>query len=233
MAPLAALRSLSYWYPDGGVPALREVDLQLDSGVTLVTGPSGGGKSTLLRVLNGLVPHFHGGRLAGEATVMGEDVLRAPTREMARRVGFVFQDPEAQFVYGAVEREVAFGLENLGTPRARMAELVEWALSAVGALPLRARGVGSLSGGEKQRVAVAAALAMRPGLLVLDEPTSQLDGEGAACLLEVCLELAGEGTSLVIAEHRTEVLGPAATRRLAVAGGVLTEAAPALPRPGS
>ncbi|MGH7903225.1 MAG: ABC transporter ATP-binding protein [Candidatus Dormibacteraceae bacterium] len=230
MAPLARLERLSYWYPNSSRPALDEVDLELDGGLTLVTGDSGGGKSTLLRALNGLVPHFHGGRVSGRVEVAGLDVLRVPTREIARRVGFVFQDPEAQFVYGAVEREVAFGPENLGLPRDEMERRVEAALAAVGALGLRARSVSSLSGGEKQRVALASALAMRPRLLVLDEPTSQLDADGADDLVRACLGLAAEGSSLVIAEHRLDKLGPAADRWLAVrAGQVLAGGGPALP----
>ena len=107
--PLARLAGLSYWYP-GEVPALVDVNLELEPGLTLVTGPSGGGKSSLLRLFNGLIPHFHGGRIGGTATVFGRDVGRTATRTLARDVGFVFQDPERQVVYGSVEREVAFGL---------------------------------------------------------------------------------------------------------------------------
>ena len=107
--PLARVERLSYWYP-GEVPALIDVNLELRPGLTLVVGPSGGGKSSLLRLFNGLIPHFHGGRIGGSAIVLGHDVARTPTRILARDVGFVFQDPEHQVVYGSVEREVAFGL---------------------------------------------------------------------------------------------------------------------------
>ena len=117
---LASLDRLSYWYPGSGRPALDAVSLAVDPGLIVIAGPSGGGKSTLLRVLNGLVPHFHGGRVAGAATVAGLDVLRTPTRRLARHVGFVFQDPERQAVYSTVEREVAFGLESLAVPPAAM-----------------------------------------------------------------------------------------------------------------
>ena len=129
---LAAVERLSYWYPGVASPALDSVDLELEPGLTLVVGASGSGKSTLLRILNGLVPHFHGGRIRGRVTVFGEDVLSTPTRRLARSVGFVFQDPEAQLVYGSVQREVAFALENVGTCRRRMATAVEEALAAAG-----------------------------------------------------------------------------------------------------
>ncbi|MBV8301353.1 MAG: ATP-binding cassette domain-containing protein, partial [Candidatus Dormibacteraeota bacterium] len=110
---MAALRiaSLSYWYPDSDIAALDTVTWSVDGGITVVAGPSGSGKSTLLRLCNGLVPHFHGGRVRGQATVAGLDILRSSTRELAQHVGFLFQDPELQGVYATVERDVAFGLE--------------------------------------------------------------------------------------------------------------------------
>lgn len=181
---IARITRLSYWYPGAEQPALRDVSLLIDAGLTVVTGPSGGGKSTLLRVLNGLVPHFHGGRIAGAAEVEGHDVIRTPTRILARTVGFVFQDPELQTVYDAVDREVAFGLENIALPPREMAARVEEALHAAGVAHLAGRSVRTLSGGERQRVALASALAMRPRLVVLDEPTSQLDPEGASMVLD-------------------------------------------------
>jgi len=117
----ARLKRLTYTYPGRARPALDNVSLELDGGLTLVVGPSGGGKSTLLRVLNGLVPHFHGGRISGAAQSAGFDIVATPTRVLARTVGFVFQDPELQAVYETVEREVAFGLENLGVAPGAMA----------------------------------------------------------------------------------------------------------------
>jgi energy-coupling factor transporter ATP-binding protein EcfA2 len=211
---LARLSHLSYWYPGAGEAALRDVNLLIDEGLTVVAGPSGGGKSTLLRVLNGLVPHFHGGRIAGTAEVDGHDVVKTPTRRLARTVGFVFQDPELQTVYDAVDREVAFGLENIGLPPREMADRVDEALHAAGVAHLAGRSVRTLSGGERQRVALASALAMRPRMVVLDEPTSQLDPEGAAMVLEAVMNLVQEGRAAVIAEHRLEHL-------LSVAGALV------------
>jgi energy-coupling factor transporter ATP-binding protein EcfA2 len=209
---IATVEHLHYWYPDRATAALVDVNLRLEAGLTVLAGPSGSGKSTLLRLLDGLVPHFHGGTIAGRAAVGGCDVLVTPTRRLAREVGLVFQDPEQQFVSGTVEREVAFGLENLGVAPTAMRERVGEALAAVGAEALRGRSVDSLSGGERQRVALAAALALRPQLVALDEPTSQLDPDGAAALLEACLALVAGGTAVVVAEHRLERLLPAADR---------------------
>jgi len=216
--PLARLAGLSYWYP-GEVPALVDVNLELEPGLTLVTGPSGGGKSSLLRLFNGLIPHFHGGRIGGTATVFGRDVGRTATRTLARDVGFVFQDPERQVVYGSVEREVAFGLENLGIERSEMIRRVGMALERLELAKLRGRRVGTLSGGERQRVAIASVLAMAPRLIVLDEPTSELDSSGVAAVLDACLDLAARGTAVLIAEHRLEQLAPAAGAFVRVADG--------------
>jgi energy-coupling factor transport system ATP-binding protein len=216
---LAALDRLSYWYPGGEPAALDRVSLGIEAGLTLVAGPSGGGKSTLLRVLNGLVPHFHGGRIAGSASVCGLDVVRTPTRRLALHVGFVFQDPERQSVYASVEREVAFGLESAAVPAGMMPGRVERALARAGAAHLFGRRMATLSGGERQRVAVAAALALEPEILALDEPTSQLDPDGAELVTAACLHLAAAGSAVVVSEHRLERLLPAAGRMLVVAGG--------------
>ena len=216
---IARLSNLSYWYPGADKPALHDVNMLIDAGLTLVTGPSGGGKSTLLRVLNGLVPHFHGGRIAGSAEVEGQDVIATPTRTLARTVGFVFQDPELQTVYDAVDREVAFGLENIALPPREMAARVEEALHAAGVAHLGGRSVRTLSGGERQRVALASALAMRPRLVVLDEPTSQLDPDGASMVLDAVRDLVQQGRAAVIAEHRWEHLLSQASASVIVEDG--------------
>jgi energy-coupling factor transport system ATP-binding protein len=233
---LAGFDRFSYWYPGGEEPALRDVVLEVCAGLTLVTGPSGGGKSTLLRAFNGLVPHFHGGRVAGSARVAGHDLLTTPTSRLARSVGFVFQNPEAQFVHATVEHDVAFGLENTGVPRAEMVDRVEEALAAVGVLGLRQRRIATLSGGERQRVALAGAIALRPAIVVLDEPTSQLDEAGARALAAACVRLRDAGTAVVVAEHRLDLFGPVAGRLLTVDRGRVREGVgvpgpPAQPRP--
>jgi energy-coupling factor transport system ATP-binding protein len=228
---IATLTDLAYWYPGTASPALRDVCLTIENGLTVVTGPSGGGKSTLLRVLNGLVPHFHGGRIAGSASVMGLNVIQTPTRKMGRHVGFVFQDPELQTVYTVVDREVAFGLENIGLPSREMAGRVEEALHAADIEHLAGRAVQTLSGGERQRLALASTLAMRPGLVVLDEPTSQLDPDGADRVLAATIRMIEEGRSVVVAEHRLERLMRAATGLVRVETGNVERAEPAGWRP--
>ena len=216
---IANLERLGYWYPDTARAALRVDRLCLGGGLTIVRGSSGGGKSTLLRLLNGLVPHFHGGRITGRVEVLGNDVLTTPTHRLAQQVGFVFQDPERQFVHGSVLREVAFGLENRGVPSAEMDGRIEAALAAVGIAGLRRRRIGTLSGGERQRVAIAAALALGPRLLVLDEPTSQLDPEGAAAVVASLAALLASGHDLVVSEHRPRGLEEIATAALRIEGG--------------
>ena len=228
----ARLTDLTYWYPNSALPALDGVSLDVSDGITVVAGPSGGGKSTLLRVLNGLVPHFHGGRIAGHAQVAGMDIVRTPTRNLSRSVGFVFQDPELQAVYDIVEREVAFGLENIGLPAAAMRERVDEALAEAGVGHLAGRQVRTLSGGERQRVAIASVLAMRPRVVVLDEPTSQLDPEGASLVISAAIRMSEAGRAVLISEHRLERLMQVAAGLVVVAGGQVERHEPSAWRRG-
>jgi energy-coupling factor transport system ATP-binding protein len=158
-------------------------------------------------------------------------VVRTPTRDLARDVGFVFQDPELQAVYPSVERDVAFGLENLGVAREEMLRRVGAALEMCGIAHLRSRAVGTLSGGERQRLALAGVLAMRPRLLVLDEPLSQLDPEGAAALLGALHAAVRGGTTALVAEHRHHLVLERADRWLLMAQGRVTPCAPDGPVP--
>ena len=223
-AARVSLAGFRYWYPNTRDPALDGVDLDLADGVALLAGASGSGKSSLLRVFNGLVPHFHGGTVSGSATVCDHDVVTTATRVLARRVGFVFQDPELQSVYAGVERDVAFGLENIGVAATEMPGRVAEALERTGISHLRGRAVATLSGGERQRLALAGVLAMRPRLLVLDEPLAQLDDAGARALVATLGELADGGTAIVVAEHRFEHLGGLSGRRFAIANGRVVDA---------
>ena len=226
MAPRVDIAALRYCYPETGVAALDEVELALDGGLCVVAGPSGGGKSTLLRLLNGLVPHMYGGHIRGRARVDGHDVLRTTTRRLATSVGFVFQDAERQAVHATVERDIAFGLENIGVPATLMRGRVDDILHRLDLQHLRTRTITTLSGGERQRVAVAGALVLEPRLLVLDEPFAQLDVRSAQALLDICLRLRDIDTTVVVSEHRLDDLLPVADSLVAVAGGRVTGPAP-------
>jgi energy-coupling factor transport system ATP-binding protein len=175
----------------------------------LVVGSSGSGKSTLLRCIGGLVPHFSGGVLSGNLRVHGLDPVSEGPGVMSRHIGFVFQDPETQAVMERVEDEIAFGLEQAGLPRDEMRVRVEEVLDLLDLAPLRDRALETLSGGERQRVSIAAALALRPRVLVLDEPTSQLDPQSAEDVLRALVRLNEDlGLTIVIAEHRLERVLP-------------------------
>lgn len=197
---------VSFRYPEAQQPALADLSVSLPSGeLVLVVGPSGAGKSTFLRCVNGLVPHFSGGTLSGAVRVAGLDPVTATPQVMSRHVGFVFQDPEAQFVMDRVEDEIAFALENAAMPPQEMRVRVEETLDLLDLEALRDRHLETLSGGERQRVAIAAALALRPGVLVLDEPTSQLDPKSAEDVLNALARLNADlGLTVVLAEHRLE-----------------------------
>jgi energy-coupling factor transporter ATP-binding protein EcfA2 len=201
---------VTYTYPEGARPALQDVNLCLPEGMfSLIIGPSGAGKSTLLRCINGLVPHFSGGALQGNIVVFGLDPVQATPQVISHHVGFVFQDPEAQFVMDQVEDEIAFALENAAMPRQEMRVRVEEALDLLDLAALRDRRLDTLSGGERQRVAIAAALALHPQVLVLDEPTSQLDPKSAEDVLHSLARLNSDlGLTIVLVEHRLERVLP-------------------------
>ncbi|MFN8473061.1 MAG: energy-coupling factor transporter ATPase [Anaerolineae bacterium] len=222
------LRGVRYAYPDSPRPALDNVNLALPAGsFTLAVGASGSGKSTLLRTLNGLVPHFYGGSFAGTVRAAGIDPITLTPRRVGRHVGFVFQDPEAQFVVSTVEDEIAFGLENFGIAPAEMRRRVRDILPRMGLERLRTRRVDTLSGGERQRVAIASVLALQPAVLVLDEPTSQLDPDGAAAVLSLVDDLHKSlGLTVVLAEHRVERIVGTADLVLTVESGQAAVGAP-------
>lgn len=204
------IRGLTFTYSDATEASLKKIDLHISgSEMVLLTGPSGSGKSTLARCFNGLIPHFYGGRISGEISVLGVNPVKEDTKEMARKVGMVFQDPENQIVTGSVEREIAFGMESLGLDRSLMAKRVEEVLDTVGIDHLRKRSMEGLSGGEKQKVIIASVLALQPEILVLDEPTSSLDPKGAEEVLQVIRRLNSEfGTTIIMAEHRIDRVIP-------------------------
>jgi energy-coupling factor transporter ATP-binding protein EcfA2 len=203
---LIRIRDLSFSYNGAEKPALQNINLAIEDGqFVLLTGASGSGKSTLCRVFNGLVPHFYGGKISGRAEAQGMDVLATPPKELAIKIGMVFQDPENQLVTSDVEREIAFGLENLGYPRNLIARRIEEALDTAGIAHLRFARNNELSGGEKQKVAIASVLALHPEILVLDEPTSELDPQSAEEVLRLLERLNDElGLTVILIEQRLD-----------------------------
>jgi energy-coupling factor transport system ATP-binding protein len=213
---LATVERVTFAYPDS-IPALREVSVTLEPGESvLLLGPSGSGKSTLLRALSGLVPHFHGGRFSGRVEIGGHDTRTSRPADLAALVATLFQDPEDQVVMTGVESEVAFGLENLGVAPSEIRPRVAEALDAVHAGHLGGRVTYELASGELQRVCLASALALRPRLLLLDEPTSQLDHDAAADLAALAL---GSGAAVVISEQRPDRFLDVVDRVLFLEGG--------------
>ncbi|HEY1776220.1 MAG TPA: ATP-binding cassette domain-containing protein [Solirubrobacteraceae bacterium] len=223
------LHRVTYTYPGSAVPALSELSLEVADGEFVVlAGGSAAGKSTLLGVASGLVPHFHGGSFEGRAEICGMDLRGHGPAALASEVGTLFQDPETQVVMGTVRAELAFPLENRGNSAVAVARGVEEVALALGIESLLERTTADLSGGELQRVALGAALVGRPRLLVLDEPTSQLDPVAGDELLALLRRLNEEwGTTVLLAEHRLERCLSAADRVIALEGGaVVCDGAP-------
>lgn len=220
-AAALAVESLTYRYPTGSGPALTDTSLRLVRGeFALLAGRSASGKSTLLRAACGLVPHFHGGELSGRVQVAGVDSLAAGPGELAAVVGYVAQDPETQVVSTTVAAEIELPLEMRGDPPASRARAVEEVALALAIPHLLDRAVDTLSGGELQRVALAAALVTRPQLVLLDEPTSQLDPVAGDELIWLLRRLNEEwGVTVLLAEHRLERCLAAADRVIAMDSG--------------
>ena len=228
--PILRARGFGYRYPRSERDALSDLSLELEPGsFTLVLGESGSGKSTLLRAACGLVPHFHGGDVRGEFEVAGMNLRDHGPNDLAASCATLLQDPETQVVMGGVRAEISLPLEQRGEEPAAIARAVEEAALELGVAQLLDRRTETLSGGELQRVALAAAVAGRPGLLVLDEPASQLDPVAGDELVWLLRRLNEEwGTAVLLAEHRVERCLPAADRVLVMEGGrVALDAAPA------
>ena len=203
--PLVEIEDLTFRYRRATEPAIHDLSLTIEPGeVLLVAGPSGCGKSTLIRAINGLIPHSYPGELTGSVRIEGRPTTDLRLRDIALTVGTVLQDPAKQIVGATVEAELAFGPENLGLPRTEILERIGLVMDRAGIGNLVGRETSALSGGERQLVAAAGILMMRPRLYVVDEPLANLDPATASRLLALLRDLADEGNAVVIVEHRVE-----------------------------
>ncbi len=202
--PALEAKAITYTYRAQPTPSFRDVSLGVNAGERLlITGASGCGKSTLARCLVGLIPHLYNGELEGQVYLQGWRTDATPLWQLAEKAGMVLQNTQAQMLASTVEDEIAFGLENLGLSRAEIAERIEASLDRFGLQKYRTHDPRRLSGGEGQRVMLAAMLSRQPPLLVLDEPLSMLDTTAAHDLVSHLNELAHQGSAIVVCEHRS------------------------------
>jgi len=206
MTSIVQAHDVTYAYPQHGygLPS-TSLDVQLGEAL-LIAGPSGSGKSTLARSLSGLIPHLYRGTLSGAVELDGLRTSTTPLWQLAERVGLVFQNPAAQMLTVTVEQEIIFGLENLGLPASTIEARLESALARLGLEAFRKRSPQTLSGGEQQKLALAAILARQPPVLILDEPLSMLDSTASTHLVAHLEELSHSGTTIIVCEHRAEYL---------------------------
>ena len=226
------VQGLSYRYPTSEANVLADIDLRVREGEFLaIIGPNGAGKSTLAYALSGFVPHFYRGKLEGRMLFEGRDVAELSLGELSGQIGLVVQNPFNQ-ITGAkytVREEIAFGMENLGVPAPEMEQRIEQVLVTVGLEEEAERSPFALSGGQQQRLALASVLAMRPRLLILDEPTAQLDPHGTRAVFEALAALVDAGeTTLVLIEHKFEWVAKFSDRVVLLAQGrIAVEGSPA------
>jgi energy-coupling factor transport system ATP-binding protein len=225
-----SIERVSYTYPGSGTPALDGIDLAVGKGeIVFVTGPTGAGKTTLCLAASGILHHEYGGMLEGAITILGKDVRDYRSMaEIGRHVGVVFDDADAQLIFTTVEEEVASGLENLGLSREEMQRRLREVMEATGIADLADRAPHTLSGGQKQRVAIAATLALGTEVLVLDEPTAELDAEATGAVSAILRRLSCEGTGVLIIEQKLGELAAIADRMVVVENGaIVSEGSPA------
>ena len=215
------ISQLTFRYREGADPILKGIDLVIPDGTFVgVTGAAGSGKSTLTYAVNGIIPHCYPGDFYGSVHVDGLDTCEASLTDISRLVGSVCQDIDSQMVSSVVEDEVLYGLENFGVPKDEIEGRVTEALAAMGIEDLRHRGIAELSGGQKQKVAVASVIALKPRVLVLDEPTAELDPASSVAVFDLLKRYSEEnGTTVIVVEQKIALLSEYADELLIVDGG--------------
>lgn len=226
---LIEVDQLTYTYPGKPTPALKEISFQVEAGqMVAIIGPNNAGKSTLCLALAGLIPALYNGQMLGTIRVAGRDMRQHTAGQLTGQVGLVLQNPANQLsnMRYTVYEEVAFGLENLGVPRSDMAARIDFALEQVGLINLRERSPYSLSGGQQQRLALASVLVMQPAVLILDEPTAMLDPRGCLEVFDILMQLALNGSTVILVEHRLEWIARSASQVIALASGEMLLSGP-------
>ncbi len=207
------IENFTYTYPGRSVSTIKDLSAEVpEGGLVLLTGPTGCGKSTLLKAINGLIPHLMGGRMEGKIEINGLDTRKTDIFTLSRKVGLIFQNPDDQIFSTVVQDEVAFGPENLALPRKMIRQGIDKALKLVGLDEFQHRGTHMLSGGEKQRLAIASVLSMSPDILILDEPLAQLDPRGSTEVLKTIRTLNDNGMTVILVEHRIHEVAHLADR---------------------
>ena len=216
-------RDFSFQYTNSNRFALQNINLTIPKGsFTGITGASGAGKTTLAHALSGVIPHHYKGDYYGCVTIDGLDTVETPLEVLSRHVGSVFSDVDAQMVSSVVEDEILFGLENFGTPQGELENRLNSALEMAGIQNLRSRSIASLSGGQKQKVAVCAVCALQPDILVLDEPTAELDPQSSRMIFEMLQKLNQEcGTTIVVVEQKIMLLSEFCQHLVVLDGGTV------------
>jgi energy-coupling factor transporter ATP-binding protein EcfA2 len=222
------IEDVTFTYAGRKKPAIRNVNLNINRGeFILVVGASGSGKSTLLRLLNGLIPHFYEGEFRGRVLVDGVDTRETSVSKLSRKIGLVFQNPDNQIVTLHVKRELAFGLENIGMRREEIEKRIRGIIKEIHMERIEDKYTDELSGGEKQLLAIAATLAMEPDIIVLDEPTSELDTANAMRIAGILRKVHEKGKGVIVSEHRLDLFIPLADRIVVIDDGVIVADGPA------
>ncbi len=226
---LIELEHVTYRYPFSKTPALNDLSFLFEKGVFYgVVGENGGGKTSLCNLLRGLIPHFYQGTLEGRVTIDGTDVREWDTGKLSAKIGYVFQNPFTQIsgIKATVFEEVAMGLENLGWPKKEMAERTLQICRLLGIEQLLEKNPNELSGGQRQRVAFASILAMDAEILVIDEPTSQLDPQGTQDVFEIIQGLRGSGKTILLVEHKVDLIAEYCDKVLVMQNGQIVRSGP-------